>query len=162
MMRLKNNYLLLANLVLALALGFRLVTLSRGLNVSGQSATQIEASRPVELTLQKVELLAAYRPLFALKEKNSSEKKDDKDNTAIKEIEIDQGVVRLQGIFVTNQERAAVFTFVDKGKRGTAESGRYAVGDKLSNYKVVAIDLSSVTLVKDGGEPVILQMFSHD
>ena len=104
MMRLKNNYLLLANLVLALALGFRLVTLSRGLNVSGQSATQIEASRPVELTLQKVELLAAYRPLFALKEKNSSEKKDDKDNTAIKEIEIDQGVVRLQGIFVTNQD----------------------------------------------------------
>ena len=162
MIRLKNNYLLLFNLLLALVFGFRLVTLLNGLTSSGKSARQVEASSPVEIKKQKVELLATYRPLFVLKKQESSEKKDEKANTTIREIKIDQGVVRLQGIFITDEDRSAVFSFVEKGKRGSVKKAKYSVGEELYNYEVVAIDLSSVTLAKEGAHPVVLRIFSQD
>ncbi len=76
----------------------------------------------------------------------------------LEELKVAEDVVRLRGIFVTDEKTIAVFTITSYDKK-KGKLVKAVAGDKVKGYTVATIAPKTVELTKPPAETVVLRIF---
>ena len=116
----------------------------------------------VDIKIPSLKMSREYRNVFGVKLSEIAEEtsRHSSSNGALNELIAGDEVVRVVGIFISEDVRYAVISILDKKKRKHKTEGKkVSIGDKIKDFSVVSILPGSISLSADSSEQIVLRIF---
>ena len=156
-----KKYLLLFNLLLVLIFAFKVLSLNTKIGSKERNKSNVlnydfsEVKRPV------VKPKDEYANIFGVKlpENSKESSQDDSGLGPLNELITKDQVIRVQGIFTTEDHRQAVISLAAKDGKSKEKIIKVVEGDKINNFTVDSIMQGSVGLSNEAADTIQLKIF---
>ena len=154
-----KKFLLLLNLLLVLFFGYKVVVLLVEIGYKSVSGHPLEGFDFEEIKKPSYKRNKEYRNFFGVKEKPASKKNISKQKDLLNELITKDLILRVQGIFILEDDGYAVISVVERKKRGKQEVKKVKVGDKIYDFSVTSIRSGSISLKNNLSAMIDLKIF---
>jgi hypothetical protein len=147
--------------VLATILVLKFFALSRKIIYTDEQGLSKFESGIIEIERPKTKVKKEYANIFGVK---STEPVGETTPIATVQSDLNQlitkdNIIRLQGTFITEENRYAVLTITDRKQKDKAELVKVNLGDKIRNFRVDSILPGAVDLSNEASDAIRLRIF---
>lgn len=157
-----KKFFLFLNLLLIAVFAYRLFVLYAETGYADTEGRNIVDYSLVDIKRPPVKMSQEYRNIFGVKLTEIAKKNSQhgSGNGALNELISGDEVVRVMGIFISEDVRYAVISILDKKKRRHKTEGKKVnIGDKIKDFSVVSILPGSIGLVDGASNKIDLRIF---
>jgi len=158
-----KKFFIILNLLLAAVFAWRLVALYKEIGYKGAKPPGTAEIAAPGIKRTAVELSPEYRNIFgttAAETTKEISRHGAAGSGALNELITGDEVVRVQGIFITEDGKYAVLSIVNKkGKKQKTEDIKVAVGDRIRGFTVEGIKPGYVSLTGSESNRIDLKIF---
>lgn len=156
-----RKFFISLNVFLILVFAYKLFALYGEIRYEGAEGQSSVNYSLADIKRPPLKISEEYRNIFGVKlteiAKNSQHSSV---NGALNELVAGDEVVRVMGIFISEDVRYAVISILDKKKRRHKAKGKkVGIGDKIKNFSVVSILPGSISLADSASNKIDLRIF---
>ena len=157
-----RKFFISLNALLIVVFAYRLFALYMEIRYKGTGGQNSVDYSFVDIKIPSLKMSREYRNVFGVKLSEIAEEtsRHSSSNGALNELIAGDEVVRVVGIFISEDVRYAVISILDKKKRKHKTEGKkVSIGDKIKDFSVVSILPGSISLSADSSEQIVLRIF---
>jgi hypothetical protein len=141
---------------------YRLFALNAEIRYTGAKGRSFVDYHDVAIKRPPVKMSREYRHLFGVQFAEIARKKSPpgSGDGALNELVSGDEIVRVKGIFISEDVRYAVISILEKKKRRHESEGKkVSIGDKIKGYSLVSILPGSIVLLDSAANKIVLKIF---
>ena len=157
-----GKFFISLNVLLVVVFAYKLFVLYGEIRYEGADGQNRLDYSFVDIKRPLLKISKEYRNIFGVKLTETAEKNSQLDpvNGALNELITGDEVVRVMGIFISEDVRYAVISILDKKKRRHKTKGKkVSTGDKIKDFSVVSILPGSISLADSTSNKIDLRIF---
>ncbi|NIA11250.1 MAG: hypothetical protein GWP10_16390 [Nitrospiraceae bacterium] len=157
-----KKFFIIINLLLAGVFIWKLIALYTEIEYNGIKVLAVTETAPIDIKRPVLRLSPEYRNIFGLTPPKTVKKSPvhQTDKGALTELPSGDEVIRVTGIFISENARYAVISIFNKEKRTyKIKRKKVGLGDKIKDFSVVSILPGSVCLADSASHKIDLRIF---
>ena len=159
-----RKFFISLNVLLVVVFAYKLFALYGEIRYEGAEGQSSVDYSLADIKRPPLKISEEYRNIFGVKLTKIAEKNSQPDsgNGALNELIAGDEVIRVMGIFISEDVRYAVISILDKKKRRHETEGKkVSIGDKIKDFSVVSILPGSIGLADSASNKIDLRIFKQ-
>lgn len=161
-----KKYFIFVNIIFAVIFAFKLFSLHARIWSEEEKPPDAFGYNFTEVKRPSIKKAAGFRNIFGVDMALSENKKENAEQNIVpedlNELVLKDEIIRLRGIFITNDNRYAVISIAKKKKKKKEEMIKAGIGDKIRGFTVDSILPESVYLTGSKQNAIYLRIFKND
>ena len=157
-----RKFFISLNVLLVVVFAYKLFALFGEIRYEGAEGQSSVDYSLADIKRPFLKISKEYRNIFGVKPTETAKKsfQPGSGNGALNELVAGDEVIRVMGIFISEDVRYAVISIFDKKKRKHKTEGKkISIGDKIKDFSVVSILPGSISLADNASNKIDLRIF---
>ena len=157
-----GKFFISLNVLLVVVFAYKLFALYGEIRYEGAEGQNSVDYNLADIKRPPLKISDEYRNIFDVRLTESAKKNSQpvSGSSALNELVAGDEVVRVMGIFISEDTRYAVISILDKKKRRhKIEGKKVSIGDKIKDFSVISILPGSISLADTASNKIDLRIF---